>query len=134
MKKVKVKSGSIALISVLVIVSILLILAVGMAEAHVSIMTQYQDEVMNKGVFYGSESCLEESIHRLELNPAFSGTTIQREDGSACTTTVTGSENSKQIVVTAMDGVFTQEFEGDITITPNGTANNALLTSWKKTK
>jgi hypothetical protein len=126
------KRGSIALISILIITSILLIVVTGMAEGHVSILSQYNDDVMGKSSFYGAESCLEETIRRVEVDMDFAGTTIQRGENSNCTTTVSGGANVKDIAVTNIEGNYTQQFEGQISITQNGTANNALLTAWKK--
>jgi len=133
MKNINTKRGSIALISILLITSILLIVVTGMAEAHMSILFQSNDNVMGKHSYYGAESCLEETIRRLELNTAFTGTTINEDAATYCSTAVTGSGNVKDISVTDVEnGVYTQQFEGEISITQNGTANNALLTGWSK--
>ena len=132
MKNKNTKRGSLALISVLVVTSILLILAAGMAEAHISTLYQYNDDFMGKSVYYGAESCLEEAIRRVELDTGFTGTTISGDENSSCTTVVSGGANDKDIAVTSLEGIYTQEFEGHISVTENGTANNALLTEWKK--
>lgn len=133
MKNLTTKRGSIALISILLITSILLIVVTGMAEAHMSILFQSNDNIMGKRAYYGSESCLEETIRRLELDTAFAGTTITEDAATYCTTAVTGPGNVKSITVTNVEnGIYTQQFEGEISITQNGTANNALLTGWNK--
>jgi hypothetical protein len=133
MKKISTKRGSIALISILLITSILLIVVTGMAEAHMSILFQYNNNVMGMSSYYGAESCLEETIRRLEQDTAFTGTTITDDAVTFCSTAVSGAGNIKTISVTNVEnGIYTQQFEGSISITQSGTANNALLTGWKK--
>ena len=132
MKNNHLKSGSVALISVLVISAILLILVSSMAETHISVSNQFFNDYNDRLGYYDSESCLEEAIRKLELDVNFSGSSILNESGTACTSTVTGSGNTKNISIVNVRGDYTQQYQGQISITVNGTVNNAILINWNK--
>lgn len=129
----KRKQGSVALISVLIICAFLLIIVMGMSEARLSTGYQYVDSYSSKISYYDAESCLEETIHRLEMDTSFQGTTLLvPQTGSVCTSTVSGGNNIKDIVISDINGNYTQQYSGQISITQNGTANNAVLLKWQK--
>lgn len=135
MKKTKPNlNASAVIISVLIISAIMIIVVIGMSSVHNNVADEYLNNLLDKNVFYNSEACLEESINRLELNPDFTGTTIMESANRGCTATVNGSYNVRDIAVTSYDGVYTQQYTGEITITQNGTVNNAVLTKWEKNK
>jgi len=132
MKNNNIKSGSVALISVLVISAILLILVSSMAETHISVSNQFFNDYNDRLGYYDSESCLEEAIRKLELDVNFSGSSIRNESGTGCTSTVSGSGNTKDISILNIRGDYTQQYQGQISITVNGTVNNAILLNWDK--
>jgi hypothetical protein len=132
MKYFNTKSGSVALISVLVVSAILLILVSSMLETHISISNQFLSDYNDRVGYYDSESCLEEAIRKLEADMNFGGSSILDENGSRCTSTVSGSGNTKDISIMNFNGDYTQQYQGQISITVNGTANNAILLNWDK--
>lgn len=132
MKNNNTKSGSVALISVLVISAILLILVSSMTETHISVSNQFLNDYNDRIGYYDSESCLEESIRKLEVDVNFSGSSIIDENGSDCTSTISGSGTNRNISIVNVNGDYTQQYLGQITITVNGTANNAILVNWNK--
>jgi hypothetical protein len=133
MMRFRTKSGSIALISVLIISAMLLIMVVGMAEAHVSVLYQYQDDLLSKSSFYFAESCLEETVRNFERDVSISGITITESADKECVTTISGSGSVRDVSVTTVDSGYTQNFTGQISYTQTGVVTNASLIHWEKT-
>ncbi|MDP2643003.1 MAG: hypothetical protein Q8P62_04130 [Candidatus Peregrinibacteria bacterium] len=120
--------GSIALISMLVIASFVLLLAVGMAENSISTGYQYVNNSMDSISSNYAEGCFEEAIHRIEQDSAFSGYTFNFTDGN-CIISVAGT-NPKTIDVTLNYLDYSQTFRGTVDITQVGHALNATLSTW----
>lgn len=101
-----------------------------MSEAQISGSTQYFNEYSDEVTYYMAEGCLEESMIRIEDDISFSGTTLPLQDGT-CEIYVSGSAiKSIDINVTYLN--YSQAFMAEVTVSNNGTANNARLISWKK--
>lgn len=133
MKKIKTKSGSVALISVLIISAMLLIMVVGMAEAQVSVLYQYQDNMLGKSTFYFAESCLEDTMRSFERNTALTRTAITEGDDKSCEGIISGTGDTRLVEITTVEGDYTQHFIGSFSYSLNGTAVNTSLISWEKT-
>ena len=122
------QKGSIALISMLIISSFVLLLAVGMAENGISTGYQNLNSFMNESSNNYAEGCFEEAIHRIETDVNFSGYTLNFTDGN-CVITVSGV-NQKVIDITLNFLDYSQTFRGSVDITQSGHATNATLSSW----
>lgn len=120
--------GSIALISMLIIASFALLLAVGMAENSVSTGYQYVNNSLNGFSQNYAEGCFEEAIHRLEQDINFAGYTFNFTDGT-CIISVSGA-NPKTIDITLNYLNYMQMFRGTVNITQVGHATNATLSTW----
>ena len=57
-------SGSIALISILIIAAFTLLLVVGMSEVNISTSYEYFNNAGGTNSYYAAESCLEEAMIR----------------------------------------------------------------------
>ena len=125
----KKNRASIALISLLVISAFTLILVVGMSEVNLSKSYQYLNNTSDKTAYYIAEGCLEEAMIRLENNTSFAGTTLTLDADTNCSVSVTGTTIS--ITVNHLD--YTQTFEGEVSVTQEGTANNISLQYWNET-
>jgi len=123
--------ASIALISLLLVMVISLILVVGMAETSLSTSHQYANNTSDKNAYYGAESCLEEALIRLEADPSYVGSTLTIDGDTACTIVVSGA-GPLTLAVSVTHLTYTQNFQGQLTLTSSGQANNAQLTHWAK--
>ncbi len=134
MKSLKTLSnnkGSIALISVLVICAIMILFTVRMSESNISTMYQYLNNESSQIIYRAAESCLEESILRIEKDTSFSGTTLNLGDAT-CVSTVTGSD-VKTISIVINYNSYTQNYSAEASVTTGGNANNIELQKWEKT-
>lgn len=127
LKKTK---GSIALISMLIIATFTLILAIGMAEASISSGYEQVNHSVGKFAYNYAEGCFEEAIHRIEQDVNFSGYTLNFTDGS-CSISVSGS-NPKTVDVTLNYLDYVQRFRGSVNVSQVGHAINATLSTWSK--
>lgn len=126
------KQGSIALMSMLIISAFTLILVVAMSETNLSTSYQYLNNVSNKSAYSIAESCLEESLVRLEADATFAGTTLVFDSNSQCVSVISGS-SPKTIAITVVDSDYQQTFLGQAILTASGQAVNATLLDWKET-
>lgn len=131
----KSKQGSIALISVLITMAVLMIIVSGMTEKHISAAQQYLNSENNRTLYYAAEACLEETIKRIENDTDFSNGTLSINDESAtiCTIAVTGG-STKNITLTLNKGNYSQSYSARITMTTKASANNTALIEWNRTQ
>lgn len=127
-KYLRKTSGSIALISTLIISSFVVILAIAMAENSISVGYQHVNNAASKFSRNFAEGCFEEALHRLELDSSYTGSTLTFTDGN-CSIDVTGSETKTiDITLTYLD--YIQNFQGVATLSTQGHAVNASLSTW----
>ena len=126
----KKERASVALISVLIISAILVILTIGMSDNSISTSYQYLNKESNQNLYHTAESCLEETIIRMEEDTSFAGTTLSFND-ITCTSIVTGI-STKMILIEVTYLEYTQNYSAEVTITVNGQANNVTLLKWSK--
>lgn len=125
----KTQKGSIALISILVIVAFSLILAVGMSEVNISTSYQHLNNNANKGAYYLAEACLEESILRLEADNSFVSETLVFSNADSCDINVSGI-NPKTVAIDVNYSNYTQNFQAQLQLSQNGQVTNAALSNW----
>lgn len=129
MKKIfNKKSGSIALISMLVIAAFCLILVVGMAEGSMSSGYQYVNRSVDSYSYNYAEGCFEEAVYRIEKDLNFSGYTMSFTDGN-CVISVSGT-NLKTINVTMNYSNYSQSYMATANVVQAGYAINATLSTW----
>ncbi len=102
--------GAVALITVIVLGSLLLIL--GLSASYVG-----QTEIIIAGQMDRGQhartlaaTCIEEALHRLKLDDAYAGGTIDI-DSDSCAVTIIGAGSSRTITSTAISGDFTKNIE-----------------------
>lgn len=123
--------ASIALISLLIISAFTLILVVGMSEVSISSHAQGANRFSAETGYYAAEACLEETLIRLESNPAFTTTTLTFDDDLSCTVSVSGtSPKTVAIQVTYLN--YIQNFEAQVSLATAGQATNAQLIGWEE--
>jgi hypothetical protein len=130
MKILNKQTGSIALISLLIISAFTLILGLAMAENSISTGYQYVNNTSGEASYYGAEGCLEEAVIRIENDSSFTSETISFDWGT-CQIVVTGT-NPKTVDVTITQGVYSETYQATVDITVNGHATNASLSSWEE--
>lgn len=130
MKILKKTRGSIALISMLIIATFTLILAISMTEASISSGYEQLNHSVGKFAYNYAEGCFEEAIHQIEQDVNFSGYTLNFTDGS-CGITVSGT-NPKTVDVTLNYLDYVQRFRGSVNVSQVGHAINATLSAWSK--
>lgn len=122
--------GSIALISTLIISIFTLVLTVAMAENSISVGYQHVNNAANKFSMNFAEGCFEEALHRIEMDPGYTGSTVNFTDGS-CVITASGSgTKTVDVVLTYLD--YVQRFRGTVVVTTTGHATNASLSTWNE--
>lgn len=117
--------------SLLIVSSITLILVLSMSELNISTSYQQLNQDSQKYSYYLAETCLEETLLRLENDANFTGTTITPDSDSSCTITVT---NGAPIIIniTTTYLTYTQNFRAEAGISTEGTALNADLSKWEE--
>lgn len=130
LKTLKKTRGSIALISMLIIATFTLILAIGMTEASISSGYEQLNHSVGKFTYNYAEGCFEEAIHRIEQDVNFSGYTLNFTDGS-CAISVSGG-NPKTVDVTLNYLDYIQRFRGLVNVSQVGHAINATLSTWSE--
>jgi len=125
------KQGSIALISVLIIATMLIIVTVGMSEINTLTAHQYMNTNSNTSTIYLAEGCLEEAISRIEDDIDFSGTTLTMDENSSCTIAVSGAA-TKTIDISTTFYEYSQNYQAEILITTQGQANNSSLSKMER--
>lgn len=132
MKLIKNHKGSIVLITVLVVSAVLLIVILGASESQITTSYQQLNTVSNKSTYYFAESCMEEAMGKIKMDSSYlGGTIILDDDNTSCDIVVTGG-SPKTIDITINYGNYTQSFEGEISVTTSGQANNVRLLNWNK--
>ncbi len=124
------QTGSIALISLLVISAFTLILGLAMAENSISTGYQHLNNVSSETSYYGAEGCLEEAVIRIEADSSFTSETITYDWGT-CDIVITGT-NPKTVNVTITQDNYSETYQAVIDITLNGHAINTSLSSWEE--
>ncbi|MFA6917828.1 MAG: hypothetical protein WC285_03265 [Candidatus Gracilibacteria bacterium] len=131
MKNITNQKGSIALISILVISTVLLVLVLGTSETQTSTSYQQLNTTSGKYLYYVSESCVEEAMGRIKSNINYPGEVLELENGATCDISVTGGGTKTIIIVTTYDD-YTQSYQGEVSVTTNGQVNNIRLLNWQK--
>lgn len=128
MKNLLKNTGSIALISTLIISAILILLVVGMSELTISGSYQNFNNISGKTNYYAADTCLEEALIRLEADTSFTSATIAIDDDTTCT--INRSGNTITITANYLD--FSETYQGQYSITTTGQANNIRLLNWQE--
>jgi hypothetical protein len=130
-KLIAKQTGSIALISILIVSAILLILVIGTSDSQLSTAYQQLNSISYKTSYYISEACLEEVMGKIKTNSGYVGGTVNVGDDGSCEVVVTG-DSTKTISVVTTFGSYTQNYEAQVSVTTDGTANNVRLLNWQK--
>jgi len=125
----KARKASVALISILVIMSFTLILAVAMSDAALMTAYQYVNSDASRGAYYLAEGCFEEAMVQLENDITFSSGSIVYDSDRSCTFSVTGT-NPKTISIAVTYFEYSQNFIGKASYTSSGEVNNFQLDDW----
>ena len=126
----KNKKGSVALISMLVISATLALIVLGISETNISNNYSYLNTNSDQLIYNFAESCFEDAVKRFEEDPTFDGsTTTFSSTESTCISDISGSD-PYTISIELTTNNYTQYFEGEISLTSVGEANNAELLNW----
>lgn len=123
------QQASAALVSLLVIAVVSLLMVLAFAENSISTLEiQYQSQESSRS-YYLAESCLEESISRLESDIDFSSGLLSFDSSRTCSIVVTGTNPKIISIVVTVDDLI-ERFEGVAAYTSSGVVNNFVLSSW----
>lgn len=120
--------GSIALMSVLIISSLVLIFAISMSESNINTSYQYLNNQSQDIAYYGAEACFEEAMIRLKRDPAFNSGTLTVDSDTSCDISV----NSSTLSITVNYLNYIEYFQADFSLNQLGQANNIQLLNWKE--
>lgn len=118
------------LISILVMSAVLLILALSVSDTQITTANRQLNTSSNKATYYIAESCYEEAANKLKEDSTYLGETLV-VDGGDCLISVAGGE-PKTISITANYENYTQTYESEVSVIPNGEINNIRLLKWQK--
>ena len=103
-----------------VLVTMIVILIIGLSLALNSIAESeillYQSKAAR--VFDNIDGCSEESLLRLKRKPSYAGETLTIDETS-CNITVSGSGNTRTILITATNTNYTKILQLNVTISPS---------------
>lgn len=126
--------GVIALISVLVIMSV--VLAIGLAISIIG-----RDEIVLSGVFQDGEqafaiadACVEEGVNRFKLDGAFTGTSLSLDGGSCVVTVANLGGNTRLVrgVGTYNSNIRIVEANVSLHLNGQGNASTIKINSWRE--
>ncbi|MFA5855431.1 MAG: hypothetical protein WC846_04100 [Candidatus Gracilibacteria bacterium] len=120
--------ASVLLVSMIIICAITLLMAVTLSEVTISSGYQRTNTTELKVSYYAAESCLEETLMRLELDPSFSGTSITLQPDLICQSSVSGG--IIDIVVDNLD--YSEIFRAEYDMDSAELVNNIDLENWKE--
>lgn len=126
------KNGSIALISLLIISAVTLLLVLGMSDANISTAYQNLNAQANKYIYYAAESCAEEAMLRLEDDASFTGTTVNLDEDTSCTISVTDMGATLDVDIQVTYLTYTQNYSATADLETIGEVRNLGLQSWSK--
>lgn len=128
----KLKQGSTALISLLIISAFTLILVLIASESSISTYEEYINDSSDQAMYYSAEGCLEEAILRLENDSTFAGEIIDINADSECTITITEEDGQKivDIAINYLD--YTQNFRATVELLESGEIFNSNLEEWEE--
>lgn len=119
--------GYIALSTVLILASVTI--AISTTVALLSIGEAQSSLVLNKGEdnLNFVEGCVEDYLLKIRANPAFSGGSVTRPEGT-CTITINSGNPNWDIVVTSQTANYQRKIQAKFTRGGSG----LTLTSWKE--
>ncbi len=124
--KIYSQHGMAALLTVIIIATATLIMAfnaslLGLGELNLGYISQQGNEVTTI-----TESCIEEALYRLKLDPAYSGGTLALGNGS-CIINITANGDNRIIIASGTMDVYNKKIQVGLTLT-NHQIN---ITSWQ---
>lgn len=116
--KIGNQRGAAVLITVLVTMIVILIIGLSLALNSIaeSEILLYQSKAAR--VFDNIDGCSEESLLRLKRKPSYAGETLTIDETS-CNITVSGSGNTRTILITATNTNYTKILQLNVTISPS---------------
>ena len=127
-------SGAVALVSVIVIMSVLV--SVGIAVSFLGINETVLSGIFQDGetAFSIADACTEEGLFRLKDNQTYTGSSFSL-DGGSCNVSVTNiTGNTYRIDGVGVYKDHTRIIVANVTIRSNGQSNSitAIINSWKE--
>ncbi|MEK7504817.1 MAG: hypothetical protein AAB589_00830 [Patescibacteria group bacterium] len=117
MKKLNYHNGFMALMAVLVLGGGTLLLALSSSYLGLAELESSNLETKAGQALVAADGCLDETLRRLRLNPAYTGGSLTLGDAS-CIITVTGS-GTKTIMITATLGQINKKIQVTASLTGN---------------
>lgn len=115
MMKKKLQSGSIALITLLIVMTVTLSIGLSIYMAALSNLTQDFGDQQSQQAFALAESCLEELALQLKNNPNYTATTITLPTGS-CTVTISSIGATRIMTIEAARNHYYRTLEVSVDI------------------
>lgn len=122
----KSRPASILLMSVLMISAFCLILVVALSELEMSHSYMILNEEESTRSLYAAEACFEDATYRYELDSTFTGTTLQLDGTTTCTSSISGTVAT----VNVSSGNYRAAYQGSLEVDPLNLVNNLHLIQW----
>lgn len=122
----KNKKGAAVLITVIITMTIITIIALSLALSAISEgeISTYQSKATR--VFANIDGCAEESLIRVKRKPSYTGETLTI-DQTSCNIVVTGSGDTRTILITATNTNYTKILQLDVSLAPT-----FAITNWQE--
>lgn len=132
MKKTNTK-GVAALMTVIVIVSVIAVIGVIMAQMGINELLFGLQGDRSQRLLQVADSCAEEGYFRAKRDSGYNGGTIVLDDGS-CTLTIAGSEPNRTLNIEASVDNLVRNFtvQLDVTTNINVNARGIDVTNWQE--
>jgi hypothetical protein len=121
------RKAQVLLIAVLVVGTVILVVAVGMAKKGIAELSAGLDARQSLRASALADGCANEALLRLSRNHSYQGGTMQLWDGS-CVVTVSGSLNHQTIDVSATVNTWTRK----LTVRADASGGHTQILDWKQ--
>lgn len=119
--------GSVALVSILVIMAVSLAIALSINLGSISELKMGFSESKSSESLFGADGCVSESLIRLAWDSSYTGGTLDFGGGS-CIITISGSGSTRTIDVSSMVDDLTRKIQVGVTLS----GSSVTIDSWRE--
>lgn len=114
------QKGAVALISVIVVSTISLAMALTVGLIGISDLQIAFDGRLEQRATAAADTCLEEAVYRLKRDTSFSATSIDIDDDTSCTVTLSGAGATRDATIEGIHQTAHVHMQALLTITTTG--------------
>lgn len=125
------RNATIALISLLIVATFILILGIGLITVEMNEMQLTVADQQKAQTSMLADTCLEEAAFQLKRNPGYTDGTLNIDSGR-CNIHITADGVRRTATIIADSNNFTKRYQAIFIITTNGRSTNINLDSWRE--